>query len=444
MGDAGIGAVLNDSGLQRVEVRRAAALVDVVAVGFHPDGDDLGAGPAQHPRRDLKRGPVRAVDHHPQAGQRPVAGLGGQRGEQVVEITLAFAGRISDPAEAELGHTTGRAVAAAAAVRRGEPALDLVLGRVRQLAAAAGEELDPVVRRRVVASGQHHTEIGAERVGQVRDRRGRDDAQPQHVNAGTGQAGHDGSLEELTRRPRVPADHGPGTARRRRRRAGENRGTCDREVHGELGRETTACNPPDTVGTEKTTHGNPLLVFRWDGAGVRSALRVLRGLPGLLQPGLLPFLHPGIPGEEAGSLQARAVLRVHDLERPGDAEPQRSRLPGYAAPGDPGHDVERVVDGDTLLLANHARVRLIGVDTPGGFAMPFDAGLQSIVNVSTVEAFRGIPANAVYSAFNAAVNAFTRSLAVELGRDGVRVNAIAPDLADTLQTPAAFFFHMVM
>ncbi|HEY7946611.1 MAG TPA: SDR family oxidoreductase [Acidimicrobiales bacterium] len=65
-----------------------------------------------------------------------------------------------------------------------------------------------------------------------------------------------------------------------------------------------------------------------------------------------------------------------------------------------------------------------------------ERGEGSIVNVSTVEAFRGIPANAVYSAFNAAVNAFTRSLAVELGRDGVRVNAIAPDLADTLQTPA--------
>jgi NAD(P)-dependent dehydrogenase (short-subunit alcohol dehydrogenase family) len=65
------------------------------------------------------------------------------------------------------------------------------------------------------------------------------------------------------------------------------------------------------------------------------------------------------------------------------------------------------------------------------------AGSGSIVNVSTVEAFRGIPANAVYAAYNAAVNAFTRSLAVELGRHGVRVNAIAPDLADTLQTPAA-------
>jgi 2-hydroxycyclohexanecarboxyl-CoA dehydrogenase len=66
-----------------------------------------------------------------------------------------------------------------------------------------------------------------------------------------------------------------------------------------------------------------------------------------------------------------------------------------------------------------------------------ERGTGSIVNVSTVEAFRGIPANAVYSAFNAAVNAFTRSLAVELGRHGVRVNAIAPDLADTLQTPVA-------
>ena len=63
-------------------------------------------------------------------------------------------------------------------------------------------------------------------------------------------------------------------------------------------------------------------------------------------------------------------------------------------------------------------------------------GSGSIVNVSTVEAFRGIPNNAVYSAFNAAVNTLTKSLAVELGPSGVRVNAIAPDLANTLQTPA--------
>jgi NAD(P)-dependent dehydrogenase (short-subunit alcohol dehydrogenase family) len=63
-------------------------------------------------------------------------------------------------------------------------------------------------------------------------------------------------------------------------------------------------------------------------------------------------------------------------------------------------------------------------------------GSGSIVNVSTVEAYRGIPFNAVYSAFNAGVSAFTKSLAIEMAPNGIRVNAIAPDMADTLQTPA--------
>ncbi|MFL6238565.1 MAG: SDR family NAD(P)-dependent oxidoreductase [Actinomycetes bacterium] len=60
----------------------------------------------------------------------------------------------------------------------------------------------------------------------------------------------------------------------------------------------------------------------------------------------------------------------------------------------------------------------------------------AIVNVSTIEVYRGIPGNAVYSAFKAGVSAFTKSLAVELAPDNIRVNAIAPDLADTEQTPA--------
>lgn len=65
-----------------------------------------------------------------------------------------------------------------------------------------------------------------------------------------------------------------------------------------------------------------------------------------------------------------------------------------------------------------------------------EAGGGSIVNVSTVEAYRGIPGNAVYSAYKAGVSAFTKSLAVELGPSNVRVNAIAPDLTDTEQTSA--------
>jgi len=66
-----------------------------------------------------------------------------------------------------------------------------------------------------------------------------------------------------------------------------------------------------------------------------------------------------------------------------------------------------------------------------------ERGGGAIVNVSTVEAFRGIPGHTVYSAYKAAVSAFTKSLAVELGQYGIRVNAVAPDLADTEQTPAA-------
>jgi len=62
-----------------------------------------------------------------------------------------------------------------------------------------------------------------------------------------------------------------------------------------------------------------------------------------------------------------------------------------------------------------------------------ESGRGSIVNVSTVEAHRGIPQHAVYSAYKAAVEAFTRSLALEVGDRGVRVNAIAPDLTESLQ-----------
>ena len=61
----------------------------------------------------------------------------------------------------------------------------------------------------------------------------------------------------------------------------------------------------------------------------------------------------------------------------------------------------------------------------------------AIVNVSTIEAFRAIPTRAVYSAFKTAITGFTRSLAVEYGHAGIRVNAIAPDVTETPQVPYA-------
>ena len=57
----------------------------------------------------------------------------------------------------------------------------------------------------------------------------------------------------------------------------------------------------------------------------------------------------------------------------------------------------------------------------------------SIVNVHSVEGMRGYPGDPVYGAMKAAVAHFTTCLAASLGRNGVRVNGIGPDLTQTPQ-----------
>jgi NAD(P)-dependent dehydrogenase (short-subunit alcohol dehydrogenase family) len=53
-------------------------------------------------------------------------------------------------------------------------------------------------------------------------------------------------------------------------------------------------------------------------------------------------------------------------------------------------------------------------------------GHGSIVNISSMVATKGVPAASTYSATKAAVESLTRTWAVEFGRFGVRVNAVAP------------------
>jgi 3-oxoacyl-[acyl-carrier protein] reductase len=59
----------------------------------------------------------------------------------------------------------------------------------------------------------------------------------------------------------------------------------------------------------------------------------------------------------------------------------------------------------------------------------------SIINLTTIEAHRGIPGNVMYSAFKAATEGFSRSLALELAPRRIRVNCIAPETTDTPQVP---------
>jgi 3-oxoacyl-[acyl-carrier protein] reductase len=57
-----------------------------------------------------------------------------------------------------------------------------------------------------------------------------------------------------------------------------------------------------------------------------------------------------------------------------------------------------------------------------------------IVNVASITAFAGYSGLSVYSATKASLIAFTRSLAREVGRMGVNVNAVAPGFVDTEMT----------
>jgi NAD(P)-dependent dehydrogenase (short-subunit alcohol dehydrogenase family) len=60
-----------------------------------------------------------------------------------------------------------------------------------------------------------------------------------------------------------------------------------------------------------------------------------------------------------------------------------------------------------------------------------ERGRGVIINVSSVSAVVGTPRRAAYAATKGAIDAATRSLAIELGPHGIRVNSVAPGVVDT-------------
>ncbi len=56
----------------------------------------------------------------------------------------------------------------------------------------------------------------------------------------------------------------------------------------------------------------------------------------------------------------------------------------------------------------------------------------SVMNLSSINAYTGMPNTAVYAASKAALNSFTRTVATELAPRKIRVNAINPGPIETL------------
>jgi 3-oxoacyl-[acyl-carrier protein] reductase len=62
------------------------------------------------------------------------------------------------------------------------------------------------------------------------------------------------------------------------------------------------------------------------------------------------------------------------------------------------------------------------------------AGQGRIVNISSIIGFTGYSGLSVYGATKASIQGFTRSLAREVGRLGITVNAVAPGFMETEMT----------
>ena len=109
------------------------------------------------------------------------------------------------------------------------------------------------------------------------------------------------------------------------------------------------------------------------------------------------------------------------------------------AGGGPAHlldraEWQRVLDVNltgTFLCAKHAIVRMLEQE-------PVDGERGSIVTVASVEGLEGTAGGSSYNASKGAVVIFTKNLAIDYGRAGIRANAICPGFIETPMLEGVF------
>jgi NAD(P)-dependent dehydrogenase (short-subunit alcohol dehydrogenase family) len=89
------------------------------------------------------------------------------------------------------------------------------------------------------------------------------------------------------------------------------------------------------------------------------------------------------------------------------------------------------IDAGLIDRILHVNVRAPLLLIAGLITHMAEHGGGSIVNISSISGVVGTPNRAIYAASKGAIDAATRSLAIELGPFGIRVNAVAPGVVDT-------------
>jgi NAD(P)-dependent dehydrogenase (short-subunit alcohol dehydrogenase family) len=89
------------------------------------------------------------------------------------------------------------------------------------------------------------------------------------------------------------------------------------------------------------------------------------------------------------------------------------------------------LDADTIDRMHHVNVRGLLLLTTAVLPAMVARRQGSVVNVSSVSSQVGTPRRAAYAASKGAVDALTRSLAMEFGPHGIRVNCVAPGVIVT-------------
>ena len=151
-------------------------------------------------------------------------------------------------------------------------------------------------------------------------------------------------------------------------------------------------------------------------------------------------------GTEAGRLSRYTGASAHalDLRDPASIERAIAAVESALGPLDGLVNAAGVrQDGLAALTSDADWERVVGINLGGVFrccraVLPGMVTRRrgAIVNVASLSALHGVPGQAAYAASKAGLVGLTRSLAREVGRRGIRVNAVVPGFVPTRMTEA--------